>query len=175
MMHIHGGRAFKTCGNPSRALPLQISRWFVVLASSGGASGGGGGGGATGSGLGDWSGASGGSGGGGDGSGEGGGDGGASASAVVVKRALLADITRLCVFFGFENTLDSILPQLITFLNDRWVSCWIVDSLLVPAYASLVRRDQGDALNRDTASEFNSVRPRLLRSSLRWSICLFGG
>ncbi|CAN0486053.1 unnamed protein product, partial [Ectocarpus sp. 12 AP-2014] len=37
----------------------------------------------------------------------------------MVKRALLADITRLCVFFGFENTLDSILPQLITFLNDR--------------------------------------------------------
>lgn len=45
--------------------------------------------------------------------------GGVGVAAVMVKRALLADITRLCVFFGFENTLDSILPQLITFLNDR--------------------------------------------------------
>eukprot|EP00903_Cladosiphon_okamuranus_P008555 g8210.t1 len=76
----------------------QISRWFVVLASSGGA----------GSLPGDWSGV-----------GMGGDGGGAGVAAVMVKRALLADITRLCVFFGFENTLDSILPQLITFLNDR--------------------------------------------------------
>ncbi|CAM9232680.1 unnamed protein product [Pylaiella littoralis] len=86
----------------------QISRWFVVLASSGGAGG-----------LpGDWSGVGIGGGGAGDGGG-GGGGGGAGVAAVMVKRALLADITRLCVFFGFENTLDSILPQLITFLNDR--------------------------------------------------------
>lgn len=92
----------------------QISRWFVVLASSGGSSGSGSGGGGL---SGDWT-----------GTGVGaigamgagvGGDGGVTAAAVVVKRALLADITRLCVFFGFENTLDSILPQLITFLNDR--------------------------------------------------------
>lgn len=107
---------------PSYLVLPQISRWFVVLASSGGASGGGGGG-PSGSGPGEWSGASGGSSGGGsmDGGGDRGMDGGACASAVVVKRALLADITRLCVFFGFENTLDSILPQLITFLNDRYI------------------------------------------------------
>jgi serine/threonine protein kinase len=36
-----------------------------------------------------------------------------------VKRALLLDITRLCLFFGRERTLDVVLPQLITFLNDR--------------------------------------------------------
>lgn len=101
---------------PSRFSGLrQISRWFVVLASSGGSSGGGGGGTGISS---DWTGTGGGGMGGvGSGAGE---DGGASAAAVVVKRALLADITRLCVFFGFENTLDSILPQLITFLNDRY-------------------------------------------------------
>lgn len=76
-----------------------------MLASSGGAGG-----------LpGDWSGVGIGGGGSGDG-------GGAGVAAVMVKRALLADITRLCVFFGFENTLDSILPQLITFLNDRYRS-----------------------------------------------------
>lgn len=88
--------------------PAQISRWFVVLASSGGA----------GDLPGDWSGV--GMGGGGIG---GDGGGGAGVAAVMVKRALLADITRLCVFFGFENTLDSILPQLITFLNDRCARC----------------------------------------------------
>lgn len=41
------------------------------------------------------------------------------ASSALVKRALLVDITRLCVFFGRERTLDVVLPQLITFLNDR--------------------------------------------------------
>lgn len=40
-------------------------------------------------------------------------------SSSLVKRALLVDITRLCVFFGRERTLDVVLPQLITFLNDR--------------------------------------------------------
>ncbi|KAL4146734.1 hypothetical protein PRNP1_012598 [Phytophthora ramorum] len=40
------------------------------------------------------------------------------ASSSLVKRALLVDITRLCVFFGRERTLDVVLPQLITFLND---------------------------------------------------------
>lgn len=67
------------------------------------------------------------------GGGIGGDGGGAGVAAVMVKRALLADITRLCVFFGFENTLDSILPQLITFLNDRcgafaWrlAECWVL-------------------------------------------------
>ncbi len=59
---------------------------------------------------------------GGDGGGAGVAAAAAAAAAVMVKRALLADITRLCVFFGFENTLDSILPQLITFLNDRCAS-----------------------------------------------------
>ncbi|CAM9853090.1 unnamed protein product, partial [Chrysoparadoxa australica] len=37
----------------------------------------------------------------------------------MVKLALLADIGRFCSFFGQEGTLNSILPQLITFLNDR--------------------------------------------------------
>ncbi|EQC25017.1 VPS15 protein kinase [Saprolegnia diclina VS20] len=41
------------------------------------------------------------------------------ASSSLVKRALLHDITRLCIFFGRERTLDVVLPQLITFLNDR--------------------------------------------------------
>ncbi|TMW55206.1 hypothetical protein Poli38472_013097 [Pythium oligandrum] len=40
-------------------------------------------------------------------------------SSSLVKRALLVDITRLCIFFGRERTLDVVLPQLITFLNDR--------------------------------------------------------
>eukprot|EP00644_Phytophthora_capsici_P002970 jgi/Phyca11/504259/fgenesh2_kg.PHYCAscaffold_7_\ len=40
------------------------------------------------------------------------------ASSSLVKRALLVDITRLCVFFGLDRTLDVVLPQLITFLND---------------------------------------------------------
>ncbi|CAN0273188.1 unnamed protein product, partial [Discosporangium mesarthrocarpum] len=37
----------------------------------------------------------------------------------MIKRTLLSDVMRLSVFFGHENTLNSILPQLITFLNDR--------------------------------------------------------
>lgn len=41
------------------------------------------------------------------------------ASSSQVKRALLDDITRLCIFFGRERTLDIVLPQLIAVLNDR--------------------------------------------------------
>lgn len=37
----------------------------------------------------------------------------------VVKRALLADIMRLCTFFGQEATMDKLLTQLLTFLNDQ--------------------------------------------------------
>ncbi|GLE05701.1 hypothetical protein PINS_up014747 [Pythium insidiosum] len=40
-------------------------------------------------------------------------------SSSLVKRALLVNITQLCIFFGRERTLDVVLPQLITFLNDR--------------------------------------------------------
>ena len=40
-------------------------------------------------------------------------------STACVKRALLADITRLCVFMARQNTNDLLLPLLITFLNDR--------------------------------------------------------
>ncbi|CCI40674.1 unnamed protein product [Albugo candida] len=36
-----------------------------------------------------------------------------------VKRALLLDLTRLSVFFGRKKTVDFLLPQLITFTNDR--------------------------------------------------------
>jgi hypothetical protein len=38
--------------------------------------------------------------------------------ASTVKRLLLMDITRLCVFFGQESTVDRLLTQLLTFLND---------------------------------------------------------
>lgn len=41
----------------------------------------------------------------------------------LVKRALLEDIGRLCVFFGQEATTDLLLTQILTFLNDqvlRW-------------------------------------------------------
>ena len=68
----------------------------------------------------------------GGGGGIGGDRGGAGVAAVMVKRALLADITRLCVFFGFENTLDSILPQLITFLNDRCGECLLLPAVSAP-------------------------------------------
>lgn len=36
-----------------------------------------------------------------------------------VKRALLSDITRLCNFFGLDGVMAFILPQILTFLNDR--------------------------------------------------------
>jgi len=36
-----------------------------------------------------------------------------------VKRILLADIMRLCAFFGHESTMDKLLTQLLTFLNDQ--------------------------------------------------------
>jgi hypothetical protein len=35
-----------------------------------------------------------------------------------VKRLLLTDITRLCVFFGQESAVDRVLTQLLTFLDD---------------------------------------------------------
>ncbi len=35
------------------------------------------------------------------------------------KLALLREMPRLCLFFGQENTLNSLLPQLIAMLNDR--------------------------------------------------------
>jgi hypothetical protein len=37
----------------------------------------------------------------------------------LVRRALLTDISRLCLFFGQENTMDLLLTQLLTFLNDQ--------------------------------------------------------
>ncbi|KAJ1426931.1 hypothetical protein B484DRAFT_450462 [Ochromonadaceae sp. CCMP2298] len=36
-----------------------------------------------------------------------------------VKRILLMDIMRLCEFFGQESTMDKLLTQLLTFLNDQ--------------------------------------------------------
>lgn len=36
-----------------------------------------------------------------------------------VKRLLLTDITRLCVFFGQESAVDRVLTQLLTFLDDQ--------------------------------------------------------
>ena len=37
----------------------------------------------------------------------------------IIKRALLTDIVRLCVFFGHGSTMDILIPQLLTFLNDQ--------------------------------------------------------
>lgn len=36
-----------------------------------------------------------------------------------VKRALLSEMSRLCNFFGLDGVMAFILPQLLTFLNDR--------------------------------------------------------
>jgi phosphoinositide-3-kinase regulatory subunit 4 len=36
-----------------------------------------------------------------------------------VKRALLADMARLCNFFGLDGVMAFILPQVLSFLNDR--------------------------------------------------------
>ena len=38
--------------------------------------------------------------------------------ASTLKRMFLTDIIRLCVFFGQESTMDKLLTQLLTFLND---------------------------------------------------------
>eukprot|EP00326_Haptolina_ericina_P014949 CAMPEP_0181177298 /NCGR_PEP_ID=MMETSP1096-20121128/5087_1 /TAXON_ID=156174 ORGANISM="Chrysochromulina ericina, Strain CCMP281" /NCGR_SAMPLE_ID=MMETSP1096 /ASSEMBLY_ACC=CAM_ASM_000453 /LENGTH=1084 /DNA_ID=CAMNT_0023265441 /DNA_START=72 /DNA_END=3327 /DNA_ORIENTATION=- len=40
-------------------------------------------------------------------------------SGPAVKRLMLTDVTRLCVFMQRQNTNDLLLPLLITFLNDR--------------------------------------------------------
>jgi WD40 repeat protein len=37
----------------------------------------------------------------------------------IIKRAILVDMMRLCVFFGQESTMDLLLTQLLTFLNDQ--------------------------------------------------------
>jgi phosphoinositide-3-kinase regulatory subunit 4 len=37
----------------------------------------------------------------------------------VVKRVLMVDILRLCIFFGQESTIDVLLQYLLTFLNDQ--------------------------------------------------------
>jgi len=37
----------------------------------------------------------------------------------LLKRLLLVDVIRLCRFFGPEATVDLLLPQLLTFLNDQ--------------------------------------------------------
>ncbi|CAM9918451.1 unnamed protein product, partial [Phaeothamnion confervicola] len=92
-------------------LRAQIGRWFVLLASTNSAGAGGSlGGGGSGGGMRSGSISS------GMGGAAAGGSGGGGST---VKRALLRDVARLCVFFGHESTLNSILPQLITFLNDR--------------------------------------------------------
>src|SRR5689334_10026090 len=50
-----------------------------------------------------------------------------------VRRTLLSDITRLCIFFGRQRTNDFLLPLIITFLNDRhdWeLRCAFFQSIL---------------------------------------------
>lgn len=42
-----------------------------------------------------------------------------AAAGSLVKRVLLLDIVRLCAFFGQESTMDKLLTQLLTFLNDQ--------------------------------------------------------
>lgn len=42
-----------------------------------------------------------------------------SEQSLPVKRALLTDMTRLCDFFGLEGVMAFVLPQLLSFLNDR--------------------------------------------------------
>ena len=37
----------------------------------------------------------------------------------LIKQIILNDIQRLCVFFGQESTIDKLLTQLLTFLNDQ--------------------------------------------------------
>lgn len=44
---------------------------------------------------------------------------GLSSNLSLVKRALLVDLMRLCSFFGQESTMDMLLTQLLTFLNDQ--------------------------------------------------------
>ena len=44
---------------------------------------------------------------------------GLSSHGSIVKRVLLVDIMRLCIFFGQESTMDLLLTQLLTFLNDQ--------------------------------------------------------
>ena len=53
------------------------------------------------------------------GTGLGSGLGSGASGASLVKRALLGDIGRLCVFFGQEATADLLLTQVLTFLNDQ--------------------------------------------------------
>lgn len=44
---------------------------------------------------------------------------GLSSHASIIKRAILVDLMRLCVFFGQESTMELLLTQLFTFLNDQ--------------------------------------------------------
>lgn len=36
----------------------------------------------------------------------------------IVKRSLLTDMPRLCIFFGRRKTIDILLSHMITYLND---------------------------------------------------------
>lgn len=47
------------------------------------------------------------------------GRGGLYSPGTAIKRVLLLDIMRLCVFFGQEAAMDKLLTQLLTFLNDQ--------------------------------------------------------
>ena len=44
---------------------------------------------------------------------------GLSSHTSLIKRVLLLDIARLCTFFGQESTVDLLLTQLLTYLNDQ--------------------------------------------------------
>jgi phosphoinositide-3-kinase, regulatory subunit 4 len=58
-----------------------------------------------------------------------------------VKRALLSDMARLCAFFGLDGVMAFILPQLLSFLNDR--KDWLLREALfecLPSVCNIIGR-----------------------------------
>ena len=62
-----------------------------------------------------------------------------STGSSIVKRALLEDIGRLCIFFGQEATTDLLLTQILTFLNDQVSICDCIEHSVLPLYCYYVR------------------------------------
>ena len=42
-----------------------------------------------------------------------------TSSMSLIKRAILMDLRKLCLFFGPQQTIENLLAQILTFLNDR--------------------------------------------------------
>ena len=72
-----------------------------------------------------------------------------SSGGSLVKRALLEDIGRLCIFFGQEATTDLLLTQVLTFLNDQvfkdddFISMIDADLIDIQSIVSLIIADGG--------------------------------